>query len=142
MLSYPRPIRNSSPPGALPMTTAPLLAGLALLAAAPEPSTANPRGDNIPGPTSSDPKNGPTLNAYLPANARATGTAVVVCPGGGYSGRATGHEGQEIADWLTARGVAALVLKYRTVNESKISPPLQPGPMLDVQRAIRTVRAH
>lgn len=72
---------------------------------------------------------------------KATGAAVVVCPGGGYSGRAVGHEGRDIAEWLNARGVAAFVLKYRTANESKIKPPLQPGPMLDVQRAVRTVRA-
>jgi acetyl esterase/lipase len=66
---------------------------------------------------------------------------VVVCPGGGYSGRATDHEGKQIADWLNARGVHAFILKYRTVGESKIDPPLEPGPMLDVQRAIRIVRA-
>ena len=41
----------------------------------------------------------------------------------------------------SAGGVAAFILKYRTVGESKIAPPLQPGPMLDVQRAVRTVRA-
>jgi acetyl esterase/lipase len=66
---------------------------------------------------------------------------VVVCPGGGYSGRATDHEGKQIVEWLNARGVGAAVLKYRTASESKIDPPLEPGPMLDVQRAIRTVRA-
>jgi acetyl esterase/lipase len=113
---------------------------LALVLAA-DPTPAPLWGDTIPGPTSSDKDNVPTLTAYLPPADKATGTAVVVCPGGGYSGRATGHEGKEIADWLNARGVAAFVLKYRTVGESKIKPPLQPGPMLDVQRAIRTVRA-
>lgn len=112
-----------------------------VLAAAPEPTPVPLWGDTIPGPTSSEKGNVPTLTAYLPAADKATGAAVVVCPGGGYSGRATGHEGKEIADWLTARGVAAFVLKYRTVNESKVKAPLQPGPMLDVQRAVRTVRA-
>lgn len=98
-------------------------------------------GDTIPGPTSKDPKNVPTLT-YWPAVAdKATRSAVVVCPGGGYSGRAIDHEGKQIAEWLTARGVTAIILKYRTANESKIDPPLEPGPMLDVQRAIRTVRA-
>jgi acetyl esterase/lipase len=97
-------------------------------------------GVKIPGPTSTDPKNVPTLTAW-PAPKKANGTAVVVIPGGGYSGRATDHEGKQIAEWLNARGVSAFVLKYRTVNESKITPPLEPGPMLDVQRAIRTVRA-
>jgi acetyl esterase/lipase len=116
-----------------------------LLAADPAPAPTAfdlwPEG-KIPGPVSTDPKNVPTLTVYLPAKDVANGTAVVVCPGGGYSGRATGHEGTQIADWLTKRGVAAFVLKYRTASESKIKPPLEPGPMLDVQRAIRTVRAN
>jgi len=103
------------------------------------PTTVPLWGDKIPGPTSADPANIPTLTIHVPT--KGNGTAVVVCPGGGYSGRAVGHEGKEIADWLTQRGVAAFILKYRTVNESKIKPPLEPGPMLDVQRAIRMVRS-
>lgn len=98
-------------------------------------------GDKIPGPTSGDPKNIPTLTFHPAPADKATGTAVVVCPGGGYSGRATDHEGKQIVEWLNARGVHAAVLKYRTAGESKIAPPLEPGPMHDVQRAIRTVRA-
>ncbi|HVK11853.1 MAG TPA: alpha/beta hydrolase [Gemmataceae bacterium] len=98
-------------------------------------------GDKIPGPTGSDPANIPTLAAHLAPADKATGTAVVVCPGGGYSGRAVDHEGKQIADWLNARGVHAFILKYRTANESKVKPPIEPGPMLDVQRAVRTVRA-
>lgn len=97
-------------------------------------------GDKIPGPTSKDPKNIPTLTICLAG--KPNGTAVVVCPGGGYSSRATDHEGKQVADWLNARGVHAFILKYRTAQESKITPPLQPGPMLDVQRAIRMVRMH
>jgi acetyl esterase/lipase len=93
-----------------------------------------------PGPTSTDPKNVPTLAIHLAPADKAGGAAVVVCPGGGYSGRATDHEGKQVADWLTARGVHAFILKYRTVNESQITPPLEPGPMRDVQQAIRTVR--
>ena len=84
----------------------------------------------------------PTLTIHLADKEKANGTAVVVCPGGGYSGRATDHEGKQIADWLNARGVHAFILKYRTVGESKIPAPLHPGPMLDVQHAIRTVRAN
>src|SRR5206468_2699704 len=95
----------------------------------------------IPGPASKDPDNVPMLTISLPAKEKLNGTAVVVIPGGGYSGRATGHEGKDIADWLNQRGVAAFILKYRTVNESKIPAPLEPGPMLDAQRAIRSVRA-
>jgi acetyl esterase/lipase len=105
----------------------------------PAPATQPLWKDTIPGPVSTEAGNVPTLTVHLPA--KGNGTAVVVCPGGGYSGRATGHEGKEIADWLNERGVTAFVLKYRTVNESNIKAPLEPGPMLDVQRAIRTVRA-
>jgi acetyl esterase/lipase len=97
--------------------------------------------DKIPGPFSKDPKNVPTLSAFPADPAKANGCAVVVCPGGGYSGRAIDHEGKQIVAWLNERGIAVFVLKYRTVGESKIDPPLEPGPMLDVQRAIRTVRA-
>ena len=75
-----------------------------VLAAAPEPATAPLWGDTVPGPNSAEKDNIPTLTAYLPAADKATGAAVVVCPGGGYSGRATGHEGKEIAEWLTAPG--------------------------------------
>ncbi len=106
-----------------------------------EPMTVDLWSGKIPGPVSQDPKNVPTLTIFLADKDKANGCAVVVCPGGGYSGRATDHEGKQIAEWLNARGVHAFILKYRTVGESKISPPLQPGPMLDVQHAIRTVRA-
>lgn len=112
---------------------------LSILIAA-EPKEIPLWGDKIPGPTSEDPKNIPTLTIRLAD--KPNGTAVVVCPGGGYSGRATDHEGKQVADWLNARGVHAFILKYRTAQESKIKPPLQPGPMLDVQRAIRMVRSH
>ena len=111
---------------------------LAIVLAA-EPAETPLWSGTIPGPTSKDPKNVPTLT-FNPA-AKPNGTAVVVCPGGGYSGRAIDHEGKQIAEWLNERGVHAFILKYRTVNESKIAAPLHPGPMLDVQRAIRTVRA-
>lgn len=120
------------------MQTLPLL--LALLIGA-EPKTVPLWGEKIPGPTSKDPKNIPTLTIQLADSDKANGSAVVVCPGGGYSGRATDHEGKQIVEWLNARGVHAFVLKYRTAGESQIAPPLEPGPMLDVQRAIRTVRA-
>lgn len=120
------------------MPFTPLLLSVLLSA---DPSDLPLWGDKIPGPTSKDEKNIPTLTFHPASADKATGTAVVVCPGGGYSGRATDHEGKQIVEWLNARGVHAAVLKYRTANESKITPPLEPGPMLDVQRAIRTVRA-
>ncbi len=122
------------------MHALPLLCTL-LIGADPGPSTINLWGDKIPGPVSKEANNVPTLTIYLAPRETANGCAVVVCPGGGYSGRATGHEGKDIAEWLNKRGIHAFILKYRTVGESKIAAPLAPGPMLDVQRAIRTVRA-
>ena len=121
------------------MNSLPLLLFTALLGS--EPTTINLWSEKIPGPVSGDPKNVPTLTIQLADKDKANGAAVVICPGGGYSGRAIGHEGKDIVAWLNERGVHAFVLKYRTVEESKISAPLAPGPMLDAQRAIRTVRA-
>ncbi|MGA8203969.1 MAG: dienelactone hydrolase family protein [Woeseiaceae bacterium] len=56
----------------------------------------------------------PTLTAYLPDPARATGTAVIVAPGGAWIMLAMKHEGTDVAEWLAAHGIAAFVLKYRT----------------------------
>jgi acetyl esterase/lipase len=55
----------------------------------------------------------PTLTAFLPDPSQATGTAVVVCPGGAFHALAFDHEGIDVARWLSSRGVAAFVLKYR-----------------------------
>ena len=55
----------------------------------------------------------PTLTAYLPDPSTATGTGVVVCPGGAFHYLMVDKEGTEVARWLNARGVAAFVLKYR-----------------------------
>jgi acetyl esterase/lipase/quercetin dioxygenase-like cupin family protein len=56
----------------------------------------------------------PTLTAYLPDPAKATGTAVIIAPGGGFI--FLGTDSHEVAEWLAARGLAAFVLKYRTVQ--------------------------
>jgi acetyl esterase/lipase len=55
----------------------------------------------------------PTLTVYLPDRSNANGTAVVVCPGGGFLFLSWQSEGTDVAKWLAARGVAAFVLKYR-----------------------------
>ena len=57
----------------------------------------------------------PTLTAYLPDPSVANGTAIVVCPGGGHHMLSMDTEGEDVATWLTARGVAAFVLKYRLI---------------------------
>jgi len=58
----------------------------------------------------------PTLTIYLPDPGKATGSAVIVCPGGGFRFLSWQTEGTEVAEWLAARGVAAFVLKYRVMN--------------------------
>lgn len=58
----------------------------------------------------------PTLTAYFPQTPVANGTAVIIAPGGGFIGLAINSEGHDVAKWLVARGFAAIVLKYRTVQ--------------------------
>ncbi len=91
-----------------------------------------------PGAQGSDPnRDVPTLTIWLPRPAIATGSAVVVCPGGGYQLLAMDHEGKQIAEWLNSLGIAAFVLKYR------LGPRYHhPAMLQDVGRAIRTVRAN
>src|SRR3984893_13669729 len=92
--------------------------------------------DGAPGAVGKEDKDIPTLTAYLPSADKATGTAVVVCPGGGYGFLASGHEGKEPAEFLNKLGVAAFILKYR------IAPRYHhPAPLQDAQRALRTVRS-
>ena len=55
----------------------------------------------------------PTLTAYLPQPSAATGTAVIIAPGGGFIGLSINSEGHDVATWLVARGITAFVLKYR-----------------------------
>ncbi len=58
----------------------------------------------------------PTLTAFLPDASINTGTAMIVCPGGGLFTLAIDYEGYEVAQWLCERGIAALVLKYRLIT--------------------------
>lgn len=81
----------------------------------------------------------PGISIYLPSKRTATGQAVIICPGGGYSVLAYGWEGSDPARWLAAKGIAAIVLKYRLPEPgSNVNPTL--SPLMDAQRAIRTVR--
>ncbi len=81
----------------------------------------------------------PELIVYLPEKEKATGAAVVICPGGGYAVLAIGHEGHDIAKWFNEFGVAGIVLKYRLPTSDNIVNNKE-VPLSDVQRAIRTVR--
>ena len=58
----------------------------------------------------------PTLTAYLPERSKANGTAIIICPGGGFRFHSWQTEGTMVAEWLQKRGVAAFVLKYRLVD--------------------------
>jgi Esterase/lipase len=77
---------------------------------------------------------GPSLTAYLADNSPYH-AAFIVCPGGGYGGKAE-HEGAPVAQWLNRIGIHAFVLDYRTAGEGYHHPCAA----MDVQRAIRTVR--
>ena len=91
-----------------------------------------------PGALGTDPvKDIPTLTPFFPAAERATGAAVVICPGGGYGGLAA-HEGRDYALWLNAHGIAGFVLKYRLGSAGYRHPAM----MNDVNRAVRYVRAN
>ncbi len=77
----------------------------------------------------------PSITVHRPAPGTANGAAVVICPGGGYGGLVIGAEGHGIAKWLTGHGIAGIVLQYRLPKGRPFVP------LLDAQRAIRTVRA-
>ncbi len=81
----------------------------------------------------------PTITVYLPSGEKATGSAVIICPGGGYGILAYDYEGTEIAKWYNSIGVAGIVLKYRLPNDV-IMQNKSIGPLQDAQEAIRIVR--
>jgi acetyl esterase/lipase len=81
----------------------------------------------------------PTLTIFLPEKSKATGAAVVICPGGGYWVTASKHEGTDVAKRFNEMGVAAFVLKYRIPNENTMVNK-EIGPLQDAQRAIQYVR--
>jgi len=81
----------------------------------------------------------PTLTLFEPAPGKANGTAVIICPGGGYARLAIDHEGYDVAKRFNEMGVTAFVLKYRLPNEqSQLDKSI--APLLDAQQAIRLVR--
>jgi acetyl esterase/lipase len=91
--------------------------------------------DGAPGSLGTAAKDVPTLTPFLPEAAKASGAAMVVCPGGGYQHLAE-HEGKVYAQWLNDQGVAAFVLKYR------LGPAYHhPAMLQDAARAVRLVRA-
>ena len=81
----------------------------------------------------------PTLTVYLPDKKKATGVAVIICPGGGYGFVSYKMEGTKIAEEFLSRGIAAFILKYRLPSDS-IMVDKAIGPLQDAQQAIKIVR--
>jgi len=84
----------------------------------------------------------PTLTIYRPAKEKDTGTAVLICPGGGYWDLYWQLEGEEVAAWLNSIGVTGIILKYRVPrrpDEIKGEPARRP--LQDAQRAVRLARS-
>lgn len=81
----------------------------------------------------------PTLEYFKPNPKKATGTAIILIPGGGYSVVVYQGEGVNNAKVLAEKGVAAFVLKYRLPND-EIMPNRKIGPLQDAQQAIKLVR--
>jgi acetyl esterase/lipase len=122
------------------LVAAGIAAGLAASALAQSPLPRDPFPlwkDGAPGALGKEDKDIPTLTPFFANPGRATGAAMVICPGGGYGGLAP-HEGRDYAMWLNELGVSAFVLKYRLGSGGYRHPAM----LNDVARAIRTVRAH
>ncbi|HEY2250758.1 MAG TPA: alpha/beta hydrolase, partial [Planctomycetaceae bacterium] len=84
----------------------------------------------------------PNLTVYSPPAGKNNGTAMLICPGGGYHDLFWELEGEEVAAWLNAQGMTGIILKYRCPRrpgDVKGEPPL--GPLLDAQRAVSLVRS-
>lgn len=92
--------------------------------------------DGAPGALGTSETDIPTLTAFLPSPEKATGAAIVICPGGGYGGLAP-HEGAGYAEWLAENGVAGIVLKYRLGSKGYRHPAM----LNDAARAVRLTRA-
>lgn len=84
----------------------------------------------------------PTITIYRPAKDKDTGTAMLICPGGGYWNLFWELEGEEVAAWLNKQGITGIILKYRVPrrpDDIKGEPARRP--LQDAQRAIRLVRS-
>jgi acetyl esterase/lipase len=84
----------------------------------------------------------PTITVYRPAKEKDTGTAVVICPGGGYWNLYWELEGEEVATWLNSLGVTGIILKYRVPrrpDDTQGEPARRP--LQDAQRAVSIIRS-
>jgi acetyl esterase/lipase len=89
-----------------------------------------------PGALGTAEKDVPTLTPFFPTAETTNGSAMIICPGGGY-GRLAPHEGHDYAVWLSGHGIACFVLKYRLGSDGY----RYPAEFQDVERAIRLVRS-
>jgi acetyl esterase/lipase len=84
----------------------------------------------------------PTLTIYQPPKGNNTGTAMIICPGGGYWDLYWELEGEEVATWLNAMGITGIILKYRCPRRpGEVRGEPAHGPQLDAQRAVSLVRS-
>jgi acetyl esterase/lipase len=115
-----------------------LLASILAVASAPaDPPAVLLWPSGAPGVVGAEDADRPSLTLYRAPAGKATGAAVLVCPGGSYARLAMDHEGRQVAEWLNGHGITAAVLKYRLGPRYR-----HPAPLQDAQRAIRWVRAH
>ena len=80
----------------------------------------------------------PTLTVWQAPKGEANGTAVLVCPGGGYQMLASEHEGSAVCEWLNGMGVTAVLLKYRVPRRKDLAK--HEAPLQDAQRALGMMR--
>lgn len=111
-----------------------LMTASPLSAAGPTPTPLWP--GEVPGAMGKEEPDTPTVRIHQPPKDKSNGSAVVICPGGGYGIIAMDHEGSQVANFLNSKGITALVLRYR------LSPYRHPIPLNDAQRAIRYARAN
>src|SRR5262245_16252729 len=82
----------------------------------------------------------PTITIYRPAKEKDTGTAMLICPGGGYWNLFWELEGEEVAAWLNSHGITGIVLKYRVPRRpDDVKGEADRRPLQDSQRAVRPV---
>jgi acetyl esterase/lipase len=93
-----------------------------------------------PGAMGTTPLDIPRISVNLPPKDKATGAAVIICPGGGYVTLAADHEGKQVAEWFNQLGIAAFVLRYR-VNTWDHRKYGYPHAFNDATRAMRLVRS-
>ncbi len=83
----------------------------------------------------------PSITPFLPAKDKATGTAILVIPGGGHRMLCVDHEGAFVARWLADRGIAAFVLKHRLARARSVRRAVKCRILADTQRAMRLIRS-